>query len=225
MHEERTANYGDETEPASSRCSAWLADNRKKALLAEVGVGTIDQALMAILPSRHQSLRLLGLLGKLLVVDEVHACDDYMNRLLRSLLQAHAASGGSAILLSATLPLKQRQQLVDAFAEGAEWGGRKLSKTREEDYPLFTHAHSENLDETRLATRDSVCRFVKVEMAHSPEDVECLLAATVAMGQCACWIGNTVSDARDAFIHLRNQYPTWHIDLFHARYAIGSVGY
>ncbi len=214
------SDYGDNTETAGSHCGAWLADNRKKALLAEVGVGTIDQALMAILPSRHQSLRLLGLLGKLLVVDEVHACDDYMNRLLRDLLQAHAASGGSAILLSATLPTKQRQQLVNAFAKGAGWANRELNKTGEDDYPLFTRVHSENLDETTVATRDSVRRKVRVEMVHGLADVENRLVAAVNTGQCACWIRNTVGDARESFDHLRAQHPDWPIDLFHARYAM-----
>ncbi len=212
--------YGDETEPANNHCSDWLADNRKKALLAEMGVGTIDQALMAILPARHQSLRLLGLLGKLLVVDEVHACDAYMNRLLRSLLQAHAASGGSAILLSATLPTHQRQQLMNAFADGAGCRKYQLCKTGENDYPLFTHAHTSGLGETRLATRDSVRRAVKVDMVHSTEETENRLAEAVAAGQCVCWIRNTVGDARESFVRLRQQYPEWDIDLFHARYAM-----
>src|SRR5690606_35007452 len=96
--------------------AAWLADNRKKALLAQVGVGTIDQALLAILPVRHQSLRLLGLSRNILIVDEVHACDPYMHKLLQRLLEFHGAMGGSAILLSATLPANQRKQLVESFA-------------------------------------------------------------------------------------------------------------
>jgi len=217
---EKTESYGDDTESANSHCSSWLADNRKKALLAEVGVGTIDQALMAILPARHQSLRLLGLLGKLLVVDEVHACDAYMNRLLCSLLQAHAASGGSAILLSATLPARQRQQLTKAFADGAGWSKRELSKTGTDDYPLLTHVHATGLDETRLATRDSVRRRVTVDRVHSTEEVENRLAKAVAAGQCVCWIRNTVADAREAFADLRHLHPTWDIDLFHARYAM-----
>ncbi len=217
---EKTVNYGDDTEPANSHCSSWLADNRKKALLAEVGVGTIDQALMAILPARHQSLRLLGLLGKLLVVDEVHACDAYMNRLLCSLLQAHAASGGSAILLSATLPARQRQQLTDAFAGGADWSKRALCKTGTNDYPLFTHAHATGLDETGLATRDSVRRRVTVVMVHSLDAAENRLVEAVASGQCVCWIRNTVGDARESFAHLRCLHPEWDIDLFHARYAM-----
>lgn len=31
-------------------CSQWLADNRRRALLADVGIGTIDQALLSVLP-------------------------------------------------------------------------------------------------------------------------------------------------------------------------------
>ncbi len=218
----KAENYGDDTETANSHCSSWLADNRKKALLAEVGVGTIDQALMAILPARHQSLRLLGLLGKLLIVDEVHACDAYMNRLLCTLLQAHAASGGSAILLSATLPARQRQRLLDAFADGAGRNRQPLTKSGDDDYPLFTHAHTAEPEpeETVLDTRASVRRRVCVEMVHSPEAATERLVAAVAAGQCVCWIRNTVSDARETFAQLHHQHPDWTIDLFHARYAM-----
>ena len=45
-----------------------------------------NQALLAVLPVRHQSLRLLGLTRKVLIVDEVHACDCYMGELLARLL-------------------------------------------------------------------------------------------------------------------------------------------
>ena len=51
---EREADaQGDES---SSACAAWIADDRRKAFLAHVGVGTIDQAILGVLPSRHQSL-------------------------------------------------------------------------------------------------------------------------------------------------------------------------
>jgi len=35
-------SYSEDEEPIEAYCSAWLADSRKKALLAEVGVGTLD---------------------------------------------------------------------------------------------------------------------------------------------------------------------------------------
>ncbi len=39
-------------EPAEFHCAAWLAEDRRRALLAQVGVGTIDQAILAVLPVR-----------------------------------------------------------------------------------------------------------------------------------------------------------------------------
>ena len=101
-------DYGDGEPTGSAQCIAWLADNRKKTLLSDAGVGTVDQALLSILPSRHQSLRLFGLGSKILLVDEVHAYDAYVNQLLKKLLTFQAYIGCSVILLSATLPHKMR---------------------------------------------------------------------------------------------------------------------
>lgn len=139
-----TENHYKDQIPAGFHCKAWLADNRKKALLADVGVGTVDQALLAILPVRHQALRLLGLSNKILIVDEVHACDAYMNELLRVLLLAHARAGGSAILLSATLPQKQRQKLLASWSEGRGQAKPELKKT---DYPLISCLNDKGLRE------------------------------------------------------------------------------
>ncbi len=38
------------TRPEDGACSQWIADDRRLSLMAEIGVGTIDQALMAVLP-------------------------------------------------------------------------------------------------------------------------------------------------------------------------------
>jgi CRISPR-associated endonuclease/helicase Cas3 len=67
----------DEDDPseveASAFCADWLARSNKQAFLAQVGAGTIDQAILSVLPVRHQSLRLWGLADKVLVIDEAHA--------------------------------------------------------------------------------------------------------------------------------------------------------
>jgi CRISPR-associated endonuclease/helicase Cas3 len=94
---------GDER-PSSAECPDWIADDRRKAFLADVGAGTVDQALFAILPVKHQSLRLWGLADRILIVDEAHAYDAYMERELEALLEFHGALGVSTIILSATLP-------------------------------------------------------------------------------------------------------------------------
>ena len=97
-----TADDSDMT--ASAHCGAWIADDRRLAFLADVGAGTIDQVLLAVLPSRHQSLRLAGLMRRVLILDEIHAYDAYMQKEIETLLTFHRALRGSAILLSATLP-------------------------------------------------------------------------------------------------------------------------
>ena len=214
--------YGDETDTASAHCSAWLADNSKKALLAEVGVGTIDQALLAMLPSKHQSLRLLGLLGKVLIVDEVHACDAYVHTLLCALLKAHAAAGGSAILLSATLPASQRQKLLDAFAAGSGQTPPKIEAAALDAYPLLTHLAADKLTEKVVPTRDSVKRHVVVIHFHDEASVVEEIVKHLDRGECVCWIRNTVDDAREAAALVHEIHPKAKIDLFHARFAMAD---
>jgi CRISPR-associated endonuclease/helicase Cas3 len=139
--EQGESEYEESEETAAAQCASWLADNRKKALLADVGVGTLDQALLAILPSRFQSLRLFGLAGNILIVDEAHAYDPYMNMLLQNLLTFHGAMGGSAILLSATLPQHIRQAMLNSFAKGI---GIEAQAIESNDYPLATSISHEN---------------------------------------------------------------------------------
>ena len=211
--------YARDEEAASAQCTEWLADNRKKALLADVGVGTIDQGLMAVLPSKHQSLRLLGLSRSVLIVDEVHAYDPYMHTLLCTLLRFHAALGGSAILLSATLPIKHRQELVNSFSQGLEVKQHKLN---ENSYPLITHSTANNISETPLKTREGTQRKVAVEFFDDISDVEISLVDAAGNGGCACWIRNTVDDAVDAYNSLSSKLGSKNVLLFHARFAMGD---
>ncbi|MBN2487482.1 MAG: CRISPR-associated helicase Cas3' [Methanosarcinaceae archaeon] len=211
--------YAKDEETASAQCTEWLADNRKKALLVDVGVGTIDQGLMAVLPSKHQSLRLLGLSRNVLIVDEVHAYDPYMHTLLCTLLRFHAALGGSAILLSATLPIKHRQELVNSFSQGLEGKQHKLN---ENSYPLITHSTGNCILEIPIQIREGTQRRVAVEFFDDISDVETSLVNAAENGGCACWIRNTVDDAVDAYNSLLSKLGSEKILLFHARFAMGD---
>ena len=88
----------------------WAAERAKRYLAAQIAVGTVDQAMMAALKVKHAHMRAACLARNLLVVDEVHASDTYMRRILKSLLDAHAGAGGYALLMSATLGSAARQQ-------------------------------------------------------------------------------------------------------------------
>ncbi len=211
-------NEGEET--ASAQCAAWLADNRKKALLADVGVGTLDQALLAILPSRFQSLRLFGLGQRILIIDEVHAYDPYMNILIQNLLRFHAALGGSAILLSATLPQYTRQALLDSYAKG-------LAIDTDEGlcnaYPLATYITRDRgieefpLESTRLGRRN-----IAVKVVSDQFQIERLVIEASRKGKCVCWIRNTVYDALAGYDALQGSLPAEHLILFHAQFAMGD---
>jgi hypothetical protein len=83
---------------------------------------------------KFATLRAWGLASKLLIVDEVHELGEpYMAQELAKLLELHAMNGGSAILITATLPIGQRQSLADAFNRGA---GRTCQPDASPAYPL-----------------------------------------------------------------------------------------
>lgn len=208
-----------EADTASARCAAWLADSNKKALLAHVGVGTIDQALLVTLHARHQSLRLLGLFRKVLVIDEVHACDAYMQRLLEAVLEFHAAAGGSAVLLSATLPSRMKNALAQAYARGR---GAVKPVLHREDYPLAAQISDGGVIEKALETRPSVRRRVQVSYIDSREAVEAEIRSALAAGRCVCWIRNTVGDAIEAWRSFSQTLPPECITLFHARFTLAD---
>lgn len=212
----------DEQEPelsATAYCNAWLADSRKKALLADVGVGTLDQALLAVLPARHQSLRLLGLGRKVLLVDEVHAYDRYMQKLLDALLEAHAKQGGSVILLSATLPQIMRENLVVAFHRGLDNDPPEIFS---DAYPLVIHSPVAGECEQHIDTREEVKRTVMVDHMKTEEAVVEQIQQAVSNGQCVCWIRNTVKAARESYRALAQceWLDEGHLHLFHSRFAM-----
>jgi CRISPR-associated endonuclease/helicase Cas3 len=202
-------------------CHSWFADNRKKALLAPCGAGTIDQALLAILSSRHQALRLLGLSRSFLVVDEVHAYDAYTGQLLSNLLTFHAAQGGSAILLSATLPNFLRRKLLKAWSEGRELAGIDVASVmpKEDGFPLLTRVQDKAMQETGLESSREI--KMPLECVYEEGAMFQSLVKVHNAGGCGCWIRNTVADAVETRSRLIEEFGLADGDviLFHARFT------
>lgn len=96
------------------RHRSWAAEHPKRYLAGAISIGTIDQVLLSGVRNRHAHLRSTALLRSLLVIDEVHASDAYMTRLLEPVLAHHIRAGGHAFLMSATLGDAARNDLKKA---------------------------------------------------------------------------------------------------------------
>jgi len=202
-----TAERGD-VEAGEADCVDWFARSSKRALLAPAGVGTVDQALLAGLRTDYAGLRLLGLWGKVLVVDEVHAYDGYMLAVLEKLVEAQAAHGGSVVLMSATLPSRDRTQLVRAFQRGlgqeSDEAARPAAALDQLAFPALTVVHGAT--PPRLEPVDPVSGPGALERCFERIDsVEAAVEAVVdhaRVGRSVVWFRNTVDDAREAYDRL-----------------------
>jgi CRISPR-associated endonuclease/helicase Cas3 len=105
------AQWSDDPDEIVRR-TRWAAEQPKRFLAAPIAIGTIDQALLGAVAVKHAQMRSFCLSRALLVVDEVHASDGYMERVLAALLTQHHAAGGQALLLSATLGAAARTRLL-----------------------------------------------------------------------------------------------------------------
>ncbi|MEW2173434.1 CRISPR-associated helicase Cas3' [Streptomyces sp. NPDC007027] len=141
----------------------WLR-GAKRGLLAPLGVGTVDQALGAVLPLRYNVLRLLGLSDKVFVLDEAHAYGPWMHQLLVRLLEWLGEMRAPVVLLSATLTGRTAGSLVDAYRRGA---GIREPAGVVPRYPgwLFASAAADAVSPARGTKSDRV-RMLKV--SHRP---------------------------------------------------------
>lgn len=124
---------------------AWAAEHPKRYLAAGIAVGTIDQVLLSTLQVSHAHMRQAALSRQLLVVDEVHASDTYMTRLLEAVLERHVRAGGHALLMSATLGHDARSRML-AKGLGQRPEPSELEQAVATPYPLVTFATPCGLD-------------------------------------------------------------------------------
>jgi CRISPR-associated endonuclease/helicase Cas3 len=207
----------EQGDASSAACSAWLASESRKAFLAQVGVGTIDQALLGALPAKFQSLRLLGLADRALIIDEAHAYDAYMSEELARLLEFQAALGGSAIVLSATLPEVARRSLAAAYTRGL---GVPTPALEVQGYPRVTLVSASGKVEARKPSRADLGRVLTIERLGDAGGAIQAIGAAAANGAAVAWVRNAVDDAIEAAEALRA--AGHEVTLFHARMAMGD---
>jgi CRISPR-associated endonuclease/helicase Cas3 len=200
-----------EGDQSTLQAEAWFL-NRRRALLAPFGVGTIDQAMLAVLQTRHHFVRQFGLSQKVVIFDEIHAYDAYMNEIIVRLLNWLSTLTSPAILLSATLPLATRQMLLEAV--GATLDNEPDAHT---PYPRLTVVRGDGtVDLYPLPAPESKT----LHLYHlNTDDIAAWLAPIYVEGGCIAIICNTVDEAIATADHLVNSSHIAADDvmLFHAR--------
>lgn len=195
----------------------WF-NSKKKAMLAPFGVGTIDQLELATLNVRHSSLRLLGLSGKVIILDEVHAYDTYMTTIVIRLLAWLKALGASVILLSATLPSSRRNDLVNVYSI------KNTTSEEISEYPLILvtnrNAVVKFTPEEAQPSREIELQFLEFSEEENEDKAHWLLDQAKE-GGCVCWITNTVNRAQSIFQALLANAPGGiELILFHSRFPL-----
>jgi len=206
--------HDDDDAPANVLAAEWFT-HRKCGLLAPFGVGTIDQALLAVLQTKHVFVRLFGLAHKTVILDEVHAYDAYMSTLLERLLEWLAALGCSVVLLSATLPKGRRRALLKAYAGKPETDVGE----EEEEYPRLSWVHNGEIHAKHFPPAEERRSCLRLQWI--PGDLESLggsLKEALAEGGCTAVVCNTVGRAQEVYLALKKHFPPEELDLFHARF-------
>jgi CRISPR-associated endonuclease/helicase Cas3 len=223
----------DDHQPVMAPCEWFLGP--KRGLLTPITIGTIDQLLHAATRTRHVMLRHLGLAGRVVILDEVHAYDVYMMQFLTEALRWLGDGRVPVVLLSATLPPATRAELSQAYLQG-------VLRLRHVDLPAepesgdaYPVVRSVTVDRRRPTTRHdaaapwrtSVRVAVEVldeEPTEQPDRLVHVVQEALTDGGCALVIRNTVGRAQQTYRALREAYRAdgTPVVLLHARLTTGE---
>ncbi|MBI9096630.1 MAG: CRISPR-associated helicase Cas3' [Sphaerochaeta sp.] len=209
--------------------SAWLADSdmgedarpgydwfdsKKRKLLAPFAVGTIDQALMAVMNVKHGFVRAFGLAGKVVILDEVHTYDAYTGSIMDHLIHTLRELGSTVILLSATLTEERKRFFLT--------DGRKApEEVTHTQYPLVSKSISGQPVEYSPRI-ENIQSEVQIVLIQDEDNVFETIRARALDGEYILWIENSVQEAQQVF----KSFASWgrdqniQVGLIHSRFPM-----
>jgi len=226
---------GEEDREQVAVVHEWLS-GRKKGLLADFTVGTIDQVLMTALRQKHLVLRHLGLSSKVVIIDECHAYDVYMESYLLMALKWLGAYGVPVIVLSATLPAERRRKVIESYINAQprrdtqvpQWVKKNTETVSDKPdkktgleqidtnaYPLVTYTDGLKVHNMEVlgAAREMVVELQRIKENQLVD----ILTAALVNGGVAGVIVNTVKRSQKIFIRLKEVFRD-SICLLHAQF-------
>lgn len=196
----------------------WFS-GRKKAMLDDFIVGTVDHLLLMALKQKHLMLRHLGFSKKVVIIDEVHAYDAYMGQYLYMVLQWLGAYKVPTIILSATLPIERRKDLMKYYLKGRgikekDIGNFDFLKT--ESYPLLTFSKGSEVESFSDFQEEKEKKVTLYQL-----DEENLVDTVKSLSKNGAVIGiivNTVGRAQRITKDLLEAFPEEEVHLLHSRF-------
>ncbi len=185
----------------------WYSSSRL-ALLSPFGVGTVDQALLSLLNTKFRQVRLVGLCGKVVILDEIHSYDAYTLELIAKLVRVLEAMGAVVVILSATLTHEALQKILG-----------------EESLP-----RAKNVVSLTVKTKDPIKQFESAQAEPHPVAVKLLeneqaedealreALRLVRSGMQVLWIENTVDQAQKLYERVKAEGVT--CGLLHSRFRV-----
>ena len=203
----------------------WFS-GRKKGVFADFAVGTIDHVLMAGLKQKHLALRHLGFAGKVIIIDECHAYDVYMESYLLKALNWLGAYGVPVIILSATLPRSRRKAVVEAYLNKRESHPLRQTPRAESvadekwaeslTYPLITYTDGAEVKTIAVESQtENRGKTIYINRC-CDENLMDELEINIENGGCAGIIVNTVRRAQELYALVAERFGTDDIRLLHS---------
>lgn len=196
---------GEEMSPGGS----WFCP-KKRTLLAPFGVGTIDQALLSVMNVKHYFVRAFGLLGKVVILDEVHSYDIYTGTLLDRLVESLRQMGCSVIILSATLTKERKKQFFTSDLPD------------DDSYPLISLEQAGKMTVKATELHENKEISLSFDYSRDIQNIVNLAVSKANSGQCVLWINNTVADAQNAYLKIKGTMKenAFDVGLLHSRFTV-----
>lgn len=181
----------------------WALGSTRKVMGAPIAVGTINQASLSQLRTKHSWLRAWCLARQLLVIDEVHASDAYMSEIVARLVEEHLSLGGYALLMSATLGETLRAKIERRSRVD-------ISSATSRPYPQISTLNQQSpiqpsgIRKTRVVIEDRATAMSRAQ-------------SVVRGGEAVLWIRSTVGDAVDDYRTFQSAGVP--VMLHHSRFA------
>lgn len=193
-------------------------DMSRQRLLAASAVGTVDQVMTAARLVRFESVRMDGLASKVLIIDEIHAYDAYMLAVIKDLLKICEELGVPVIMLSATLPISTKKDLLGVLGDGdiELHNGYPVISYVTKDGNVHEHVSHQYMPDKKIS-----CELLPI--LNDNDKIARYAVDVVKDGGCECVIMNTVADAICVYDKIKkNKKNDCKIILYHSRMTINA---